>query len=131
LVLAGFVLLIWLPALRCPPATTVVAGVVAEASLYIYLTHFQIYPLFEGRPLLGVIASILVGIGLTRFVSRLRLLLREREATARFRPVFRSGFTSGALPFGDKPFLHHGRRDQTVGADQASGHDGASTRGGR
>jgi acyl-CoA synthetase (AMP-forming)/AMP-acid ligase II len=91
LVLAGFLLLIWLPALRCPPATTVVAGVVAEASLYIYLTHFQVYPLFDRHPLLGVIASVLVGIALTRVVSTLRLLLREREATARFRRSKSSG----------------------------------------
>jgi len=83
LVLAGFALLIWLPALRCPPATTLVAGVVAEASLYIYLTHYQVYPLFDGQPWLGVIASILVGIILTRFVSTLRkrILPRVRYLT--------------------------------------------------
>jgi acyl-CoA synthetase (AMP-forming)/AMP-acid ligase II len=72
LVLAGFALLIWLSALRCPPAATVVAGVIAEASLYIYLTHYQVYPLFGGHPLLGVAASVVVGVLLTQLVSRLR-----------------------------------------------------------
>jgi len=72
LVLAGFALLIWLSALRCPPAATVVAGVIAEASLYIYLTHYQVYPLFGGHPLLGVAASVVVGVQLTQLVSRLR-----------------------------------------------------------
>jgi acyl carrier protein len=106
LVLTGFALLIWLPALRCPPAATVLAGVVAEASLYIYLTHFQVYPLFSGHPLLGVAASVVVGVFLTRLVA----VLRRR------------------LALGDKAFLRHRRRDETVGADQAGGHDPASAR---
>jgi hypothetical protein len=69
-------LLIWLTALRCPPAATVVAGLIAEASLYIYLTHYQVYPLFDGHPLLGVIASVVVGVLLTQLVSMLRSRLR-------------------------------------------------------
>jgi len=106
LVLAGFALLIWLPALRCPPAATVVAGVIAEASLYIYLTHYQVYPLFDGHPLLGVIASIIVGVLLTQLVSTVRR----------------------RLTLGDKPFLGQGRRDGAVGADQACGDDTAAAR---
>ena len=78
LVLTGFALLIWLPALRCPPAATVLAGVIAEASLYIYLTHFQVYPLFDGHPLLGVVASVIVGALLTYLVTVLRKRLRGR-----------------------------------------------------
>jgi hypothetical protein len=78
LVLAGFALLIWLPALRCPPAATVVAGVIAEASLYIYLTHYQVYPLFGGHPLLGVCASVVVGVLLTHLVTVLRKRLRGK-----------------------------------------------------
>jgi len=78
LVLAGFALLIWLPALRCPPAATVVAGIMAEASLYIFLTHYQVYPLFGGRPLLGVGASVAVGVLLTYLVTVLRKRIRVR-----------------------------------------------------
>jgi hypothetical protein len=78
LVLAGFALLIWLPALRCPPAVTVVAGLIAQASLYIYLTHFQVYPLFDGHPLLGAVASVIVGVLLTYLVTVLRKRLRGR-----------------------------------------------------
>jgi peptidoglycan/LPS O-acetylase OafA/YrhL len=77
LVLAGFALLIWLPALRCPPAATTVAGVIAEASLYIYLTHYQVYALFDGQPLLGVVASVVVGVLLTYLVTVLRKRVRE------------------------------------------------------
>jgi acyl-CoA synthetase (AMP-forming)/AMP-acid ligase II len=78
LVLAGFALLIWLPALRCPPAATVVAGVIAEASLYIYLTHYQVYPLFGDHPLAGVVASVAVGVLLTQLVSALRTMIAPR-----------------------------------------------------
>ncbi len=82
LVAAGLLLLVWVPALPVPTALTTVAGIVAEASLYIYLTHFQVYPLFTS-PLAGVLASVLVGIGIAQVVllvrSRMRLpaLLRH------------------------------------------------------
>jgi Na+/proline symporter len=79
LVLAGLVLLIWLPTIRCPAALTVVAGIVAEASLYTYLTHYQVYALFDGlHPLLGVIASIVVGVLVTYLVTVLRKRFRVR-----------------------------------------------------
>jgi acyl-CoA synthetase (AMP-forming)/AMP-acid ligase II len=81
LVLAGFALLIWLPALRCPPAATVVAGIIAEASLYIYLTHYQVYPLFGGHPFVGVVASVVAGVLLTQLVTVLRKRIRGRAAT--------------------------------------------------
>jgi acyl carrier protein len=106
LVLTGFALLIWLPALRCPPAASVVAGVIAEASLYIYLTHYQIYPLFSGHPLFGVIASIVVGVLVTQLVA----VLRRR------------------LALGDKALLRHRRGDEAVGPDQAGRHDATAAR---
>jgi acyl carrier protein len=92
LVLAGFLLLIWLPAIRCPVWLTVVAGTVAEASLYTYLTHYQVYPLFEAHPLLGVVAAIVFGILLTRVLNAARTWLRERSertATADSVPALR------------------------------------------
>jgi hypothetical protein len=106
LVMAGFALLIWLPALRCPPAATAVAGVIAEASLYIYLTHYQVYPLLRGHPLLGVVASVVVGVLLTQLVSASRR----------------------RLALGDKSLLSQRGRDRAVGTDQAGGHDAASAR---
>ncbi len=69
LVFIGLALLIWLPTIRCPSALTVAVGVIAEASLFIYLTHFQVYPLFGDQVLLGVAASIVVGILVTRIVT--------------------------------------------------------------
>ncbi len=82
LVLAGFLLLIWLPAIRCPAWCTVVAGTVAEASLYTYLTHYQIYPLFDAHPVLGVLGAIVIGILITRLVNAARTRIRERSERA-------------------------------------------------
>ncbi|HET6734946.1 AMP-binding protein [Mycobacterium sp.] len=80
LVLAGLVLLIWLPAIRCPAALTVVAGVLAEASLYTYLTHYQVIELFDGvHPLLGVVASLVVGVVVTYLATLLRKRIREHR----------------------------------------------------
>jgi hypothetical protein len=92
LVLAGFLLLIWLPAVRCPAWCTVVAGTIAEASLYTYLTHYQIYPLFDAHPLLGVLGAIVIGIVITRLVNGARTWSRgrtERAATAASVPALR------------------------------------------
>jgi hypothetical protein len=92
LVLAGFLLLIWLPAIRCPAWLTVVAGTVAEASLYTYLTHYQVYPLFEAQPVFGVVAAVVVGVLLTRMMNASRSWLRgrgDRAATADSVPALR------------------------------------------
>ncbi|OPX05607.1 AMP-binding protein, partial [Mycobacterium sp. AT1] len=81
LVFIGLALLIWLPAIRCPSAFTTTAGVIAEASLFIYLTHYQVYPLFGDHRLLGVLASVVVGILLTQLVTMTRTWLRRRTPT--------------------------------------------------
>ena len=55
-----------------------VPGVLAEASLVIYLVHYQVYALFGGHPARGVIASLAVGVLLTYLVTVLRRRLRGR-----------------------------------------------------
>ena len=82
LVLGGLLLLIWLPALHCPAPLPMVAGVVAEASLYTYLTHFQVYSLFGDNRVIGALASIAVGIAVTWLVSALRRQWSRREQPA-------------------------------------------------
>ncbi len=80
MVLAGLVLLIWLPAIRCPAAFTLAAGIIAEASLFTYLTHYQVIELFKGiHPLLGVTASIIVGVVVTYLATLLRRRIREHR----------------------------------------------------
>jgi acyl-CoA synthetase (AMP-forming)/AMP-acid ligase II len=79
MVLTGFLLLIWLPAVRCPAPLPLVAGVLAEATLYTYLTHFQVYPLFGGHPSVGVVAALVVGVLLTRAANDARRFWAARH----------------------------------------------------
>jgi hypothetical protein len=83
MVMAGLLLLIWVPTIRCPSALTVAIGVLAEASLYTYLVHYQVYALFDGHPGVCVIASLAVGILLTYVVTVLRRWLRGRFSSMR------------------------------------------------
>jgi hypothetical protein len=83
MVMGGLLLLIWLPTIRCPSALTVVVGVLAEASLYTYLVHYQVYAMFDGHPAVGVLASLAMGVLLTYLVTVLRRWLRGRFSTLR------------------------------------------------
>jgi hypothetical protein len=76
----GLLLLIWLPALRCPARVAAGAGIIAEGSLYTYLTHFQVYPLF-GHPLPGVVVSLLVGSVLAWAITAVRRHISGLEIT--------------------------------------------------
>ena len=116
LVLAGFALLIWLPAVRCPAVVAVACGVLAEASLYIYLTHYQVYPLFDGHPVIGVPASLAAGVALTWLVTMTRKRVRDRSVRR---------------ALGDETLLGQRGGDGTVGPDQARGDHPAPVRGGR
>ncbi|WP_151476451.1 AMP-binding protein [Streptomyces albicerus] len=71
LVAAGLTLLIWVPTLPSLGSLNRVAGVLASSSLYIYLTHFQVYPhLRDDFPLLALFASLAVGIGYATVATR-------------------------------------------------------------
>jgi acyl carrier protein len=83
IVLAGLVLLIWVPTIRCPAALTALAGVLAEASLYTYLVHFQVYALFDGHPAFGLAASLAIGVLLTYLMTAARRRIRTTSATSR------------------------------------------------
>ena len=67
---------------RGPRLGAVAAGVLAEASLYVYLTHYQVYPLFGDQRLAGVVASLVVGVVLAAMVTQGRQRLRDRRLTA-------------------------------------------------
>lgn len=121
LVFAGLALLIWLPAIRCPAAFTVAAGLIAEASLYVYLTHFQVYPLFGEHTVLGVVASVAVGVLITQLMTLLRRRIRNRRPQSRF-PIAPRVRSRRRLPVRDQALLRQGRRNGAVGTDQAGGH---------
>ncbi|MCF6378734.1 AMP-binding protein [Nocardioides KLBMP 9356] len=73
IVLGGFLLMLWLPTVRVPAWAARAAGVLAGASLFIYLTHWQVYPPLEdaGHQWLALAASIAVGIAYGRVVRPL------------------------------------------------------------
>ncbi len=62
-VVAGLLLLVWVPSLRVPAVVARLAGTLAGASLYIYLCHWQIYPAYEfSLPWLATGLSLLAGV---------------------------------------------------------------------
>ncbi|WP_338776050.1 AMP-binding protein [Streptomyces sp. DG1A-41] len=70
-VLVSLALLIWVPALPSLSPLNALAGVLASSSLYIYLTHYQVYPyLQEDFPLTALFASLVVGVGYAVVVTR-------------------------------------------------------------
>ncbi len=72
IILAGILLLVWVPAVRLPVLLSRLAGVLASASLYVYVSHWQVYPDLERvSPLLAVVASLVVGVAYWQLVTRL------------------------------------------------------------
>ncbi|WP_457973023.1 AMP-binding protein [Arthrobacter sp. D1-17] len=63
-VAAGVLLLVWVPALPVPAVLRRAIGWLAAASLFIYLTHWLVYPvLLSINPFLAVLASLVLGVG--------------------------------------------------------------------
>ena len=69
---AGFLLLVWVDRLPLPRGVPRVLSAIAAASLLIYLTHYQVYPLFADRLWLALGAAILTGIVVHEISLRLR-----------------------------------------------------------
>jgi hypothetical protein len=62
-VLVGLALLIWVTSLPVPAFLAGAIGTVASASMFVYLTHWQVYPpIEEVSPPLAIVASFAVGL---------------------------------------------------------------------
>jgi hypothetical protein len=62
-VIAGLGLLVWVTSLPVPAMLAGALGTVASASMFVYLTHWQVYPpIEEVSPPLAIAASFAVGI---------------------------------------------------------------------
>ncbi|WP_328400322.1 AMP-binding protein [Nocardia sp. NBC_00403] len=72
LVMAGLLLLFWLPAVRVPALIAGVAAVLADSSLFVYLLHWQVYPLFGHHHVAALLAALGAGVAATRVVAGLR-----------------------------------------------------------
>lgn len=87
LVAGGVCLLVWVPRLTVPRAALPVLRVLAASSLFVYLTHWQVYPHLElDHPWLAMLASFAVGVlvwrgydALTGRAVRLRIRLRNGQ----------------------------------------------------
>ncbi|NKX53986.1 non-ribosomal peptide synthetase [Arthrobacter mobilis] len=88
-ILAGILLLIWLPAMPVPVLLHRLLGVLAGASLYAYLTHWLVYPgLAPVSPALAVAASLAAGVVYWALSMRLLDAVRRwRTLLARVRPA--------------------------------------------
>lgn len=83
LIVLGVALLTWVGTVRVPRWLGRSLATLASSSLYIYLTHWQVYPHLEDRfPVLAVVASIAVGV-----CYRLLVTLVRREVVPRLRAV--------------------------------------------
>lgn len=70
LVVAGIAVLVLVPTLRLPRLLVPVVSLVASSSLFVYLTHWQVYPHLEDHyPVLATLASFAAGIAVW-WVSR-------------------------------------------------------------
>lgn len=94
IIAVGLLALVWLPTVPWPRVLVGATGTLASASLYIYLTHWQVYPRLEHHwPLGGLLASLVVGVLAWRVVERAqatswaRLGDRIRPHYARHQPT--------------------------------------------
>ncbi len=71
IVAASLLLILWVPTLPLPRRSIPIIATVAGASLYIYLTHWQVYPpLLRHGPAVAVVGSVLAGIAVWRLARR-------------------------------------------------------------
>jgi hypothetical protein len=83
-VAGGLLALLWLPAVVVPRPVGRLVGAVAAASLAIYLTHWQVWPLLaDPLPLpLAFIATVATGVATWMLVQRAVALVRRRRTGA-------------------------------------------------
>ena len=102
LVAAGVALLVWVPRIPLPRPVVRLLGVVAASSLFVYLTHWQVYPhLEDDHPLLATLSSFAVG----------HRVLAGHEVA---RTSFRSGARGGHHAF---PACRYGAARPTFGEE--------------
>jgi acyl-CoA synthetase (AMP-forming)/AMP-acid ligase II len=95
LLVAGLLLLLWVPSLPVPRVLTRPLALVAGASLYIYLCHWQVFPPLRASvgPVAALVGSLVAGVLLWQLARR-----AELEAGARLRPRSRRATAGAAQP---------------------------------
>ncbi|WP_137991397.1 AMP-binding protein [Streptomyces vilmorinianum] len=69
-VVGGLVLLIWVRRLPSLGVLNRLAGLLAGSSLYIYVTHWQVFPRLDAYPLLALAAALLFGVAFAAATSQ-------------------------------------------------------------
>ncbi|QLY34539.1 hypothetical protein H0264_20510 [Nocardia huaxiensis] len=89
MILAGLLLLIWLPSVRVPALLAGMAAVLADASLFAYLLHWQVYPLFGDHRVLALVASLAAGVTAARLMALTRgaVTARDKRELRGWRPA--------------------------------------------
>ncbi|OII66465.1 non-ribosomal peptide synthetase [Streptomyces sp. CC77] len=79
LIVAGFALLVWVPTLPSLASLNRVAGVLAGSSLYIYLTHWQVFPRVDHLSgWFALAASLVAGGAYARLAARVGRAAKDR-----------------------------------------------------
>ena len=83
IIVVGMLLMAWVPTIPLPPFAVAGTGVLASASLYIYLTHYQVYPLFGEAHWLALLASVAAGVAYWRVTGWAGTLVRSVRTSRR------------------------------------------------
>jgi len=87
--LAGILVLIWLPSIPVPRGLQRLTGLLASSSLYIYLVHWLVYPpISEVSQALAVAASLCAGVAYWAVCSHIPRLLTRAIGYGRRRPGY-------------------------------------------
>lgn len=80
----GMLALIWVARVRLPARLLPVVRVLAASSLYVYLTHWELYPAVAGAtdPFIALVASLVAGAATWWIVERVTALARAAAAAA-------------------------------------------------
>jgi acyl-CoA synthetase (AMP-forming)/AMP-acid ligase II len=90
IILVGLLLLIGIPHVRVPGGIARAAVILAAASLYIYLVHWEVWPIFSGwYGIPSLVASLAAGVGLWLVANRASRLVPDAWRSLR-------GWSSGA-----------------------------------
>jgi hypothetical protein len=90
-VLGGVLLLVWVPYVRVVRPVNRVVAAVAGASLYIYLTHWAVYPPLRDlfSPAVATVGAVVVGVAVTAAASARRLATKRVPPRRRHQPQAR------------------------------------------
>ncbi len=79
IIVVGFALLVWVQRLPSLGPVNRIAGMLASSSLYIYLTHWQVYPLIEQyNAVLALFGALTFGVAYAALATRVMRRLPPR-----------------------------------------------------